>query len=84
MRNGKKIRIFAHGFAVLSEEAVFLYKCDRPYAPASEGAIAWNDPALGIDWRLPAEDIILSERDRSHPLLSEAPELFDYQIDYYA
>jgi len=64
-------RGFAHGFAVLSEEAVFQYKCDNLYAPESEGAIAWDDPALGIDWRIPASDIILSEKDRCHPLLSE-------------
>ena len=48
-------RGFAHGFAVLSEKAVFQYKCDNYYAPQSEGAIAWNDPAIGIDWRIPAD-----------------------------
>lgn len=77
-------RGFAHGFAVLSEEAVFLYKCDRFYAPESEGAIAWNDPALGIDWRLDPADISLSAKDTAHPLLAEAEDLFDYSIDYYA
>ena len=77
-------RGFAHGFAVLSEEAVFQYKCDRPYVPSSEGAIAWDDPALGIDWKLPPGDIILSEKDKHHPKLSEATDLFDYSIDYYA
>lgn len=77
-------RGFAHGFSVLSPEAVFQYKCDNPYAPQSEGAIAWDDPALGIDWGLPAADVILSEKDRCHPTLDSAPELFDYQIDYYA
>ena len=77
-------RGFAHGFVVLSPEAVFQYKCDRPYAPEAEGAIAWNDPALGIDWMLPEADILLSEKDRNHPLLADAPELFDYSIDYYA
>ncbi len=75
---------FAHGFAVLSEEAVFQYKCDRLYAPQAEGAIAWDDPALGIDWKIPASDIILSEKDRHHPRLSEATDLFDYNTDYYA
>ena len=70
-------RGFAHGFVVLSEEAVFQYKCDNYYAPEAEGAIAWNDPALGIDWRIPAQDILLSDKDRSHPLLADAPELFD-------
>ena len=54
---------FAHGFAVLSDEAVFQYKCDNYYAPQAEGAIAWDDPALGIDWRVPKENRILSEKD---------------------
>ena len=77
-------RGFAHGFSVLSEEAVFQYKCDNLYAPQSEGAIAWNDPEIGIDWGLKTEDILLSAKDAAHPLLSEAEELFDYNVDYYA
>lgn len=77
-------RGFAHGFSVLSEEAVFQYKCDNLYAPQSEGAIAWNDPEIGIDWGLKAEDVLLSTKDAAHPLLSEAEELFDYNVDYYA
>lgn len=77
-------RGFAHGFAVLSEEAVFQYKCDNPYAPQQEGAIAWDDPSLGIDWRIPVADILLSEKDKHHPLLAQAKELFDYNTDYYA
>lgn len=77
-------RGFAHGFSVLSEEAVFQYKCDNLYAPQSEGAIAWNDPEIGIDWGLKAEDVLLSAKDAVHPLLSEAEELFDYNVDYYA
>jgi hypothetical protein len=77
-------RGFAHGFSVLSDEAVFQYKCDNFYAPQSEGAIAWNDPDLGIDWQLPAEEAILSPKDRAHPRLKDADELFDYGIDYYA
>ena len=64
-------RGFAHGFAVLSEEAVFQYKCDNYYAPQSEGAVAWNDPDLGIDWGLPSEDVLLSEKDSKHPLLKD-------------
>lgn len=71
-------RGFAHGFAVLSDEAIFQYKCDNYYAPQSEGGIAWDDPELGIDWRLPAQDILLSEKDRRHPTLAEAGELFEY------
>ena len=63
---------FAHGFAVLSEEAIFQYKCDEYYAPDDEGAICFDDPDLGIDWRLPLEDIILSEKDKKHPRLRDA------------
>lgn len=62
---------FAHGFSVLSQEAVFQYKCDEYYNPQAEGAIAWNDPALGIDWQLPIEDVRLSEKDSRHPTLKE-------------
>ena len=54
-------RGFAHGFSVLSDEVVFQYKCDNFYAPQSEGAIAWDDPDLAIDWRIPADRAILSE-----------------------
>ena len=70
---------FAHGFAVLSETAVFQYKCDNYYAPQAEGAIAWDDPALGIDWRVPKENRILSEKDAHHPLLADAEIPFVYE-----
>ena len=76
-------RGFAHGFSVLSEEAVYQYKCDTFYAPQSEGALAWDDPDLGIDWRIPADMVILSEKDRSHPRLKDMDWLFDYGTDYY-
>jgi dTDP-4-dehydrorhamnose 3,5-epimerase len=76
-------RGFAHGFSVLSEVAVFQYKCDNYYAPMAESAIAWNDPALSIDWRLRPEDMILSEKDRHHPFLSDCPDLFDFSADLY-
>ncbi len=76
-------RGFAHGFSVLSQRAVFQYKCDNYYAPQAESAIAWNDPALGIDWRVSAEDAILSEKDKRHPLLVDCPDLFDYGSDLY-
>ena len=65
---------FAHGFSVLSEEVIFQYKCDNYYCPESEGAIAWDDPDLGIDWKIPSDRIILSEKDRNHPRLK------DYEI----
>ena len=77
-------RGMAHGFVVQSDEAPFQYKCDNLYAPESEGAIAWYDPVLGIDWQIPAGDVILSEKDKHHGLLSECADLFDYKIDYYA
>lgn len=77
-------RGFAHGFSVLSEEAIFQYKCDNLYAPHAEGAIAWNDPDIGIDWQLPAEDVLLSAKDAAHPRLKDAEYLFDYNEDYYA
>ena len=57
---------FAHGFAVLSEEALFEYKCDEFYHPEAECGIAWDDPRIGIDWRLPKEDIILSKKDSEY------------------
>lgn len=77
-------RGFAHGFVVLSEEAVFQYKCDNLYAPQEEGSIAWNDPDIGIDWKIPTEDIILSAKDKLHPRLKDANEVFNYSIDYYS
>lgn len=77
-------RGFAHGFSVLSDDAVFQYKCDNYYAAHAEGAIAWNDPAIGVKWGIPDDKVILSPKDRLHPLLADAPELFDYQTDYYA
>ena len=62
-------RGFAHGYAVLSEKAIFQYKTDNYYCPESEGALLWNDPSLAIDWKLPPEDVILSEKDRHNPPL---------------
>ncbi len=76
-------RGFAHGFAVMSDEAVFQYKCDNFYAPQSEGAIAWNDPALGIDWRLPEDKVVLSEKDRRHPTLDSIGSPFNFGDELY-
>lgn len=64
-------RGIAHGFSVLSEDAVFQYKCDNYYAPQSEGGISWNDPDLAIDWKVPLGDVILSDKDRSRPRLKD-------------
>lgn len=69
-------RGFAHGFAVLSEEALFQYRCDNYYAPTQERGIAWNDPELGIDWGIPTQEVILSEKDTRNPLLKDAIDLF--------
>lgn len=69
---------FAHGFSVLSEEVVFQYKCDAYYAPQSEGAIIWNDPSIGIDWKVSNEDVLLSDKDRNHPALCEFESPFTY------
>ena len=76
-------RGFAHGFAVLSEEAVFQYKCDNYYNKESEGAIAWNDEQIAVDWKLPLDKVILSEKDKLSKPLSEAGYLFDYNEKLY-
>lgn len=76
-------RGFAHGFSVLTPEVIFQYKCDNFYSPQSEGALAWDDPDLGIDWRIPADKVILSEKDKHHPRLKDAGWLFDYKEDLY-
>lgn len=65
-------RGFAHGFAVLSETAVFQYKCDEFYHPEADSGIQLLDPALGIDWRIPRERMILSDKDRVRPLLADS------------
>ena len=68
---------FAHGFVVLSEEAIFQYKCDNFYHKESEGAIAWNDPEINIDWTIPFDDVMLSDKDKVNPLLKNAEWLFE-------
>ena len=69
---------FAHGFVVLSEEALFQYKCSAYYAPQSEGGIAWDDPDLAIDWKLPHQHMILSSRDEKLPKFVDMPVDFVY------
>lgn len=62
---------FAHGFAVLSDVAVFQYKCDNFYAPQADGGIQLRDPSLGIDWKIATDDAVLSPKDLNHPLLTD-------------
>ena len=69
---------FAHGFAVLSEDAIFQYKCDEFYTPQSEGGIQLMDESLGINWPISADDAILSDKDKKYPKLSEITSDFDY------
>ena len=76
-------RGFAHGFAVLTPEAVFQYKCDNYYNKESEGAIAWNDPELAIDWRIPADKVVLSDKDKMSRSIADADYLFDYNEKLY-
>lgn len=71
-------RGFAHGFSVLSEEVIFQYKCDNFYHPECEGAIAWDDERLGIDWRISTDKVVLSTKDMGHPSLEDTCFLFDY------
>ena len=76
-------RGFAHGFVVLTEDVIFQYKCDNFYSPQSEGAIAWDDPDLGIDWKVPVDRIVLSAKDTCTPRLKDAEWLFDYEDELY-
>jgi dTDP-4-dehydrorhamnose 3,5-epimerase len=72
---------FAHGFSVLSETAVFQYKCDNFYAPQADGGISILDKSLGIDWRIPVENAILSEKDTKHQLLKDFDSPFEYKVE---
>ena len=74
---------FAHGFAVLSETAVFQYKCDEFYHPEADAGIQLLDPALGIDWRIPWDRAVMSEKDRVRAALQDSPLDFDYNVDLY-
>ena len=76
-------RGFAHGFAVLSPTATFQYKCDNLYAPQAEGAVAWDDPDIGIEWGISPSEAVVSSKDAAHPRLKDAGELFDFNEDYY-
>ena len=72
-------RGFAHGFSVLSETAIFQYKCDNYYAPQSEGALQWDDIDLNINWLIPEKNVILSEKDKHHPLFKDFESPFNFE-----
>lgn len=76
-------RGFAHGFAVLSETAVFQYKCDRFYAPQADCGISILDESLGIDWQIPVDKAILSEKDTKHALLNDFDSPFSIDMNFY-
>ena len=76
-------RGFAHGFAVLSETAVFQYKCDNFYAPQADGGISILDESLGIDWKIPTDKALLSEKDTKHALLKDFESPFDINVNLY-
>ena len=76
-------RGFAHGFVVLSETAVFQYKCDNFYAPEADGGINIKDESLGIDWQIAIEDALLSEKDLKHLCLKDFDSPFDYNENLY-
>ena len=74
---------FAHGFAVLSEVAVFQYKCDEFYHPEADGGISIIDDSFGIDWRIPSEKVIMSEKDKKHPQIKDFDSPFDIKVSLY-
>lgn len=76
-------RSFAHGFVVLSDTAIFAYKVDNYYAPQCDRGLAFDDPQLAIDWKLPRDSLQLSEKDTKQAKLSELAEVFDYHTNYY-
>jgi dTDP-4-dehydrorhamnose 3,5-epimerase len=77
-------RGFAHGFVVLEDDTIFAYKVDNYYSPECDRGIAFNDPALNIDWILKTEELKLSDKDTKQPKLNETNDLFEFGVDYYA
>lgn len=75
---------FAHGFAVLSETAIFQYKCDNFYHPEADGGISILDNSLGIDWHIPADRALLSEKDMKHAMLKDFDSPFSYDMNFYS
>ena len=77
-------RGFAHGFVVLEDDTIFAYKVDSYYSPECDRGIAYNDPDITIDWQLPTNKLLLSEKDTKQPKLNETSDLFEYGVDYYS
>ena len=77
-------RGFAHGFVVLEDDTIFAYKVDNYYSPECDRGIAFNDPALNIDWILKTEELKLSAKDTTQPKLNETNDLFEFGVNYYA
>ena len=77
-------RGFAHGFVVLEDDTIFAYKVDNYYSPECDRGIAFNDPALNIDWMLKTEELKLSAKDTTQPKLNETNDLFEFGVNYYA
>lgn len=77
-------RGFAHGFVVLTDTATFVYKVDNYYSPECDRGLAFDDRAIGIDWQLAKQQLLLSDKDTQQPLLSELTDYFDYSQNYYA
>ena len=76
-------RGFAHGFVVLSDEAIFAYKVDNYFSPENDRGIAFNDPQIGIDWQIDPAALKLSDKDTKQPLLEQADALFEAGVNYY-
>jgi len=76
-------RGFAHGFVVLEDDTIFAYKVDNYYSPENDRGILFSDEVLGIDWRLPFDELILSAKDKVQPKLFETDDIFEYGVNYY-
>jgi dTDP-4-dehydrorhamnose 3,5-epimerase len=74
---------FAHGFVVLEDDTVFAYKVDNYYSPENDRGILFSDEALGIDWQVPKDELLLSAKDKVQPKLADTDDIFEYGVDYY-
>jgi len=76
-------RGFAHGFVVLEDDTVFAYKVDNYYSPQNDRGILFSDESLGIDWKVPTDELLLSAKDKVQPKLADTDDIFEYGVDYY-